>query len=654
MANIDTIGLERKVRRHFKRVLAKLDETFFIREPLLDNDKIAPIVIEGSARSWVLIGWHAQRPIQKELDKLILFNNELVSVGGDAIKYLAVVEELSEPNSDTDNLPAYVELIAQKEFYEFGEILIMNSLTEFSCDNYTIIKKRLFPESVIPAQCTTRRKNEFVDNSAVLQPFFLDYDQELATRFDMIESVDIVEEQQDDFSVRLINGVAGSGKTLILINRAITFCKKFPHKQALLIIHNLPVTEDIKYRFKTWLGDIPENLKINTFHAFALSQKNSLFGKVNPLFNGDKLENKKKEILSVENPNYTELSLTDIQIWSELEYINEYLIKDEAEYLEFERQGRGFALQKSQREHIWQLYLQAMDKLSNPNGYLPSLYIREIALLKSPHESNRLKKYDHIMVDEAQFFAPSWLQVVKNSLAPNGSIFLCADPNQGFLKNRLSWKSVGLNVRGRTKRLNYSYRTTYEIMVAANALLEDLNDSPEDFVKPDLERMARGDKPQIVYSRTHQDEQTRFLNELADFAKSNKVSNHQIMVLCSNQYNTWSLKRNIEAKLGRDTVVNCNDRDDLKTSLGSKIRVMSINSCTGMESGVVFVLGAGGLMNQPKSLGLTESERDVALQESLRKLYVAMTRAGQKLVVFSTENLPDSLKAHVEFSGGTS
>ena len=37
---------------------------------------------------------------------------------------------------------------------------------------------------------------------------------------------------------------------------------------------------------------------------------------------------------------------------------------------------------------------------------------------------------------------------------------------------------------------------------------------------------------------------------------------------------------------------------------------MSINSCTGMESGVTFVLGAGELMSHAKNIDLDEAERD--------------------------------------------
>ncbi|MFS1431053.1 hypothetical protein LMH73_029140, partial [Vibrio splendidus] len=57
------------------------------------------------------------------------------------------------------------------------------------------------------------------------------------------------------------------------------------------------------------------------------------------------------------------------------------------------------------------------------------------------------------------------------------------------------------------------------------------------------------------------------------------------------------------------------------------------------------------IINQPKNLELSDSEREEVLQESMRKLYVAMTRAGQKLVVFSTEEFPISVEKHIEITG---
>ncbi|MGF1731229.1 UvrD-helicase domain-containing protein [Photobacterium kasasachensis] len=646
MAYVDSItGLDRKKRRHFKKVFSQLPDSFLVRAPVLDDLKVAPCIIEGPCNSWLFIGAHLSIPTVQDIPVVIKFNQKMLELGLPTIKYLAVVEELG---CDASDLPSYIKLVDEKIFYTEGKYLIQDNLAELSATIFARVKKKLFPESVVPAQCSTRRQDEIVDNSARLLPFFLDYDQELATRLDLLESIDQTEEKQEELSVRLINGVAGSGKTLILINRAIIYCRKYPNKKVLLVIHNRPVVEDIKLRFKLWLGGVPVNLEINTFHSFAWWQYKKSFRYVSGLFNEAKIEAAKKLILNANNEGYESLNLKDEQIWSELEYISDYMIKDKDEYLSYDRQGRGFALQKSQRESIWQLYDVMVAKLSDPQGYLPSLYIKDAALSSKP-----LPSYDHIMIDEAQFFAPSWLEVIKRSLTPGGGIFMCADPNQGFLKSRLSWKSVGLNVRGRTKRLTHSYRTTYEILIAANALLEGLEANTEDYVTPDYDKMERGNKPQVVFSRSLQDELHRFLNELEGLVKSHTIPLDQIMVLCSRQYNPWQLKKDIEKRVGAGSVVNYNDKKDLDSSKGSKIKLLNINSCTGMESSTTFVLGAGYIINQTLNIEHTESEREEARQEAMRKLYVAMTRAGQKLVVFSTETFPDTVIPYVEVSGST-
>ncbi len=54
-------------------------------------------------------------------------------------------------------------------------------------------------------------------------------------------------------------------------------------------------------------------------------------------------------------------------------------------------------------------------------------------------------------MDEAQFFAPIWFEIIKRILTPDtGHLFLVADASQGFLKRGQSWLSSGLDVRGRS------------------------------------------------------------------------------------------------------------------------------------------------------------------------------------------------------------
>ena len=640
--------MEMSVKRKFKKVFEKLNDDYVIRTPVLDECKAAQIVIEGPDQSWLLVGVHKELPTESEVDKFLTLNNVLTESDFPELHYLAICEVGESLFSQKDASLEKVSIIEQPDFFARGEQTIEDLMVKVQDAPHALLKKHLVSESVINAACTTRRATITRDTGAKLQAFFLDYDQELATKYDILEE-NTFSDLEEGFSVRLINGVAGCGKTLILINRALLYCKKYPDRQTLLLIHNKPVTADVEYKFEQYLDGKPDNLTIKTFHAYAYAQQRKVSRYLKPLFTDKQKKPFIEQILNQQHNAYQALTLSDSQIWSELEYINEYLIESKARYLEYERQGRGFSLSQSQREYIWQLYELVVAMMSSPNnGYLPSLYIRNLCLSKDEHV--RIDQYDHILIDETQFFFPSWLELVKKSIKHNGQLFLCADPNQGFLKSRLSWKSVGMNVRGRTKKLSYSYRTTYEIMTAANALLAHLDEDSEDFIQPDLEKMTRGQKPQVIYSGNPQTEQKRFLNELRDCISNNAIPLQQIIVLCSETINPWHLKPAIEHTIGKATVVNCNDAKDLATNLGDKIRLMNINSCTGMEAGIIFVLGVGDLLNKANNLDLSDEEKGVVQQESTRKLYVAMTRAGQKLILFSTEKLPENVEALVDIS----
>ena len=124
----------------------------------------------------------------------------------------------------------------------------------------------------------------------------------------------------------------------------------------------------------------------------------------------------------------------------------------------------------------------------------------------------KVKPYDFILVDEAQFFAPIWFDVIKAIVKPGtGQLFMAADPKQGFLKRRQSWLASGLDVRGRSVHLPRSYRTTRPILDFATLLYRNQlpNDDEEGLVPPNSEDMPAGPLPVLLNLTSEQDEITR-------------------------------------------------------------------------------------------------------------------------------------------------
>src|SRR5262249_57547387 len=84
----------------------------------------------------------------------------------------------------------------------------------------------------------------------------------------------------------------------------------------------------------------------------------------------------------------------------------------------------------------------------------------------------RRARYGHVIVDEGQDLHPAQWRLLRAAVAPGpDDLFIAADPYQRIYDNRVSLASLGISVRGRSRRLTVNYRTTSEILSWAVPLL---------------------------------------------------------------------------------------------------------------------------------------------------------------------------------------
>lgn len=234
------------------------------------------------------------------------------------------------------------------------------------------------------------------------------------------------------------------------------------------------------------------------------------------------------------------------------------------------------------------------------------------------------------------------VRILQKVLNPkNGHLFLVADPTQGFLGRGASWRSLGLEARGRTHQLRRSYRTTREIMNFATLLyrLRLADEKDDDILVPDLLNMPTGAFPQIISLTSPQDEITRLTNEVAGFVKRGYPKKH-LLLLHSDGNGVKSLIQAINKLLGKDAA-----RDPKTDYPGDYVRVTTLNAGAGLESPIVFLAGLQAMFEQEQSLRLSDDEREELIRDNTRKLYMATTRAGQRLVLTYVGELPQALQA---------
>ena len=496
------------------------------------------------------------------------------------------------------------------------------------------IRQRFTPEVVVPAEMTVRpphpRRLE-----AGLTDYLLDYNQEAAVKADL-DIEPIGQTLSNDFRLNIINGVAGSGKTLILLYRLRLLYHLYPGKQFLVLTHNRPLSHDLQSRFTRLEGNLPETIEWRTFNAWCYHHWPKQPAWVEPL----SIRKREKIIRSAWQNTLAGSKLTEHMLLSEIDWIKDQPPFSRDDYLTVDRRGRGFGLSAEQRQRMW-IAIEAYQQLLDRQGLLDWGDVPQRLWRFVEEKKVDLPQYDIVLVDEAQFFAPLWVNLIRKSLKPqNSHLFLVADPTQGFLGRKATWKSLGLDARGKSHLLRRSYRTTQEIMQFATLFyrLRLSDEIDEDILAPDMLNMPNGAFPQVVSLTSAQDEIARVANEVAEFLRQGLPRNH-LLILHANGVGCRGLIQAINHRLGKNTAMDPKD-----TYPGNYVRVTTLNAGAGLESPIVFLVGLRELFEEEQSIRLSDDEREDVIRDNTRKVYMAATRAGQRLVFTYVGDLPEMLK----------
>jgi superfamily I DNA/RNA helicase len=118
---------------------------------------------------------------------------------------------------------------------------------------------------------------------------------------------------------------------------------------------------------------------------------------------------------------------------------------------------------------LWTVFERVQDELDT-RGLLtwPALYTRLAAHLQEAGAP----PFDFVVVDEAQDVSVAQLRFLAalGGDRPDG-LFLAGDLGQRIFQAPFSWKSLGVDVRGRSSTLRINYRTSHQIRARADLLL---------------------------------------------------------------------------------------------------------------------------------------------------------------------------------------
>jgi superfamily I DNA/RNA helicase len=442
-------------------------------------------------------------------------------------------------------------------------------------------------------------------------------------------------------AVRLVRGVVGSGKTLVLVMRAKNLADAYPDWRLLVVTFNRPLSDDLQTRFDGY----EDRVTVTNFHRLC----RRLLSGVNE-WSGKPIDDRRGRIANIVNTQFEIPRLEADFLDEEIKWIKEMGLRDKARYMSEPRIGRGRPLGQADREFVWAVYERYQSMLADFHRFdwedVPLMVLKamEYGMLRG-------QAYDAILIDEAQDFAPAWFEVLRRQLNPQTAVmFLSADGVQRIYRKH-SWRSLGLNVVGRTRILNRSYRSTYEIArVAVHLLRSDadvmsaLEAEGEELPPTQLDPawMRHGEPPELRF--------------FPNGRKEKQWIENRLRALLGQGYRPDDIALFHYTKDGRNGLAAAVQQAGLPVRVLSgnsppvpgAITVGTMHAAKGLEFRVVLLpqlqaLFFGGRM--PTTV--EQATREQA--EKLRLLYVALTRARELLYMSYEKALPPNLNAFVSF-----
>lgn len=215
-------------------------------------------------------------------------------------------------------------------------------------------------------------------------------------------------------------------------------------------------------------------------------------------------------------------------------------------------------------------------------------------------------------------------------LAPQGpdDLFFCMDRNQSIRREAFSWKDVGISVTGRSQPLKINYRTTEEIYQFSEAILgtTKLQNSENNSV----ESIIKGPEPEVISCSTEEDEISVIAEKLVSLVQDGLHVSEIALVARTSDL----LRRRAETALRisgfRGSKVKNSSRPQ-----GRYIALTTMDNAIGLEFRAVVAIGCEESNFLSAEFGMTpEQAQNIETQER-RRLYVACTRARERLVLTS-------------------
>jgi len=265
-----------------------------------------------------------------------------------------------------------------------------------------------------------------------------------------------------------VSGSAGTGKTIVALHRAVFLARSHPDARVLPVTFSDTLANALRAQLRRLISNEPhlgERLEVHSMNAIGRRLYELNIGQLHVAKDGAI-----RELLSDSAASVPESKFSLHFLMAEWEQVvDAWQLQSWEAYRDVTRLGRKTRLKEAQRAILWSIFERVRAGLTI-RGL--STYSDVFTRLASKLQDSRNPPFDFAVVDEAQDVSVSQLRFLSalGGKRTNG-LFFTGDLGQRIFQQPFSWKTLGVDVRGRSSTLRINYRTSHQIRMQADRLL---------------------------------------------------------------------------------------------------------------------------------------------------------------------------------------
>jgi len=266
-----------------------------------------------------------------------------------------------------------------------------------------------------------------------------------------------------------VMGSAGTGKTVVALHRAVHLARRDPEARILLATFDRVLSVALRQKLSRLIADddpARRRITVSYVDGVATSLYEQVFGTRPQVAAVGQVESVLAE--AAEAVGETRFSTRFLaNEWRHV--VDAWQLRDWESYRDVPRLGRKTRLGSKQRAALWAVFEHAR-ALLDQRGLIT--WAQAVASVTRHFSGRSDAPYDHAVVDEAQDVSIPQLRFLDTVTGDRpDALFFAGDLGQRIFQQPFSWRSQGVDVRGRSTSLKVNYRTSHQIRRRADRLL---------------------------------------------------------------------------------------------------------------------------------------------------------------------------------------